>query len=243
MATSYEIFRMLIEPFMPVLHPMVRRDLKKITPRPKTLLDVGGRKSPYTFGLDMEITISDIPQETDIQKNLNLGMTDKILKQYSRNRSNIKNIHIEDMTKSTLPSGSYDAAVAVEVIEHVAEDDAFVKQIARVVKDNGWFYLTTPNGDYIKNVPPNYNPDHVKHFTRHQLKDLLEKYFTDVEVWYAVSTGKNRVRGLQSMGLSKPLTTIRAMYSNFINNIESKNVRSRAEKTAHLVALAKNPKR
>ncbi len=242
MLTRYEIMKIVMEPLMPLLHPMVRQDLKRLAGHRKLLLDVGGRKSPYTVGLKMDVTIVDVPQQSDVQKQLNLGLTDEMLKKYSYNRSNIKGIHIEDMTQSTLPDQSYDAAVAVEVIEHVVQDDDFVRHTARVLKKDGWFYLTTPNGDYIKNEGPSYNPDHVKHFKKQELHNLLAKYFNDVEVWYAISTGKNRVRGLRSMYLSKPFELIGTMWGNIMNRPESKNLREQSSHTAHLFALARNPK-
>ncbi len=242
MLTRYEMMKIAMEPVMPLLHPMVRKDLKQLAGHRKSLLDVGGRKSPYTVGLKMDVTIVDVPQESDVQKKLHLGLTDAMLRQYGKNRSNIKGIHIEDMTKSTLPDQSYEAAVAVEVIEHVVQDDDFVRHIARVLKKDGWFYLTTPNGDYIKNEAPNYNPDHVKHFKKQELHDLLAKYFNDVEVWYAIATGKNRVRGLRSMYLSKPFQLIGTMWGNLMNRGESKNLREQSHRTAHLFALARNPK-
>jgi 2-polyprenyl-3-methyl-5-hydroxy-6-metoxy-1,4-benzoquinol methylase len=61
---------------------------------------------------------------------------------------------LEDMTECTLPSESFDGVVCVEVIEHVTQDHLLVEQIARVLKPGGWLYLTTPNGDYVCNEPP-----------------------------------------------------------------------------------------
>ena len=72
-------------------------------------------------------------------------------------------------------SAMYDLALSIEVIEHVEESEIFIKNIAKVLKPNGIFYLTTPNGDYIKNEPPNYNPDHVKHYTKKELMEMKQK--------------------------------------------------------------------
>ena len=90
------------------------------------------------------------------------------------------------MTECTLPSESFDAAVCVEVIEHVRNDEVFVRQIARVLEPGGLLYLTTPNGDCIRNEPRNYNPDHVRHYTHQALSDLLVRRFCRVEVHYGV---------------------------------------------------------
>jgi len=187
---GYEIARLLAEPFLPVLHGKVRRDLRdrlRLMPdRPVKLLDVGGRKSPYTIGLPVALTIIDIPPASEVQEALHLGLNDRILGDLRKSRSNIESVVLEDMTQCTLRSESFDAAVCVEVIEHVRDDEAFLRQIARVLKPRGLLYLTTPNGDYIRNEPPNYNPDHVRLYTRQALTDLLARQFCSVEVRYGI---------------------------------------------------------
>src|SRR5690606_14254555 len=137
-----------------------------------SILDVGGRKSPYTINLPAKITLLDVPQESGTKEALNLGFTETILTSIQKKRSNIKDVIIQDMTQSTLPEAFYDAVVSIEVIEHVPADDLFVKHIAQVLKKGGWAYLTTPNGDYIKNEGPGKNPDHVRHYTRVELQSL-----------------------------------------------------------------------
>jgi 2-polyprenyl-3-methyl-5-hydroxy-6-metoxy-1,4-benzoquinol methylase len=44
-----------------------------------------------------------------------------------------------------LPDASVDAAAAVEVIEHLENPRAFVRELARVVRPGGWVVVTTPN--------------------------------------------------------------------------------------------------
>ena len=141
------------------------------------------------------------------------------------------------MTASTLPNDSYDAVVCIEVIEHVLEDEKFVGNIEKVIRQGGWAYFTTPNGDYIKNKGPGSNPDHVRHYTKKQLEGLLNKYFDKVEVHYAVKTGKHRVRGLNSYKLNNPIGVVRTIASNFINRMESKGVENTSQQTAHLIAI------
>jgi hypothetical protein len=60
-------------------------------------------------------------------------------------------------------------------------------------------YFTTPNGDYVKNEPPNYNPDHLRHYRREQLEQLLARHFARVRVVYGVRTGVHRRAGLRSL--------------------------------------------
>lgn len=241
--TKYEFMRWVTFPLMPTHLLTVRNDIKQLLKlndkknKRISVLDVGGRKSPYTINLPAEVTLLDVPQESGTREELHLGFTDNILSTIQKKRSNISDVIIQDMTKSTLNEASYDAVVCVEVIEHVEQDDIFVKNIAKVIKTGGWAYFTTPNGDYIKNEGPGKNPDHVRHYTKKQLQDVLEKYFDKVEVRYAVSTGKYRVWGLKSFKKSNPLTIFRSITGNIINRFQSKGVANRPMKTAHLVAV------
>ncbi|WP_339634852.1 class I SAM-dependent methyltransferase, partial [Bizionia echini] len=193
--TTYEFMRWLTFPLMTTHLVTVRNDIKRLiksgvsTGKPLSILDVGGRKSPYTINLPAAVTLLDVPQEAGTKEALNLGFTDSILTTIQKKRSNITDVIIQDMTQSTLPDNFYDAVVSIEVIEHVETDALFVKHIAAVIKKGGWAYFTTPNGDYIKNEGPGKNPDHVRHYTRQGLHDLLSEYFETVDVHYAVSTG------------------------------------------------------
>lgn len=240
--TNYEFMRWATFPIMPVILVTVRKDLLELVKAYKnkklSILDVGGRKSPYSTHVNAEITLLDVPQENDTQEELNLGFTSDILKNIQKKRSNIKGVIIEDMTKSTLQDASFDAVVCVEVIEHVEKDEIFVENISKVIKKEGWAYFTTPNGDYIKNEPPNNNPDHVRHYTKMQLQSILERHFDKVEVRYAVKTGKYRVWGLKSFSLKKPLSLLKSIFGNIMNRIESNGVENSSERTAHLIAIA-----
>ena len=241
--TRYEWLRWLSFPLMTVHLQTVRRDINTLVgERSKTspflsILDVGGRKSPYTIGVSAKITLLDVPQEDGTRKELNLGFTENILKNIQKNRSNIEDLIIQDMTKSTLRDASFDAVACVEVIEHVEEDEKFVENISKVIKKGGWAYFTTPNGDFIKNEGPGKNKDHVRHYTRAGLKSLMERHFETVEVHYAVKTGKYRVMGLKGMSWRKPLLALKTVYGNMVNKIQSKGLHTSAEGTAHLVAI------
>ncbi|MDO6597695.1 methyltransferase domain-containing protein [Oceanihabitans sp. 2_MG-2023] len=241
--TQYEFMRWFTFSIMPTHLVTVRNNLKQLVKQLKpgvntpSVLDVGGRKSPYTINLPVAITLLDVPQEEGTREALNLGFTKDILTTIQKKRSNIKDVIIEDMTASTLPDASYDAVTCIEVIEHVEADDIFVKNIAKVIKTGGWAYFTTPNGDYIKNEGPNKNPDHVRHYKRLELQTLLEKYFDKVDVHYGVKTGKYRVQGLKSYSLKRPIQTMRSIFSNIINRLQSKGVKNTSEETAHLIAI------
>ena len=238
----YEWMHFLAGPFLPAHVAKVKRDLKRLVREKKSsiqLLDVGGRKSPYTVGLHAEITVVDLPRESEVQQSLNLGLTETMLTEIRQKRSNINALVLEDMTTSTLPDARFEGVLCVEVIEHVPNDEQFIQQLNRVLKAGGFLFLTTPNGDYVKNEPPHYNPDHIRHYTRKQLTELLSRYFSDVQVTYGIKTGKYRYKGLRGFSLRRPLQTAESMFCNLISKIESRGLDEQPKRTAHLFAVAK----
>jgi len=240
--TPYELARLTAAPLLPVLHNRVRREIRELirpTPGvPYELLDVGGRRSPYTIGIDARVTILDLPRKSEVQHQLELGLNESVLASIQTRRSNIERVLLEDMTRCSLPSASFDGVVSVEVIEHVPDDDAFMAQVARVLRPRGWCYFTTPNGDYVKNEPPNYNPDHLRHYTRRELEDLLGRHFPRVRVVYGVRTGVHRARGLRSVSPRRPISAAVTAFSNVMSHAESRGLDEQRLRTAHLFATA-----
>lgn len=239
----YEMGRLLAEPVLPPLYKQVRARLREIIKKSSgspLILDVGGRKSPYTIGLPAQITVIDLPRSSDVQEELNLGINDSIVKQARQRRSNIKDVIFGDMTCSDLPDESFDYVVSVEVIEHVEADDRFVSEISRVLKPGGIFLLTTPNGDWVENK----NPDHKRHYKKGELNALLNKYFDEVTVEYAIAGGYYRKLGLRSWSLNHPIKTASSIFGNVVNSIQSANgeLKHRAEGTHHLIAVARKTK-
>ena len=242
--TSFELSYLCLRPFLPPLHRKVSRRLSRLARsngRQADVLDVGGRKSHYTIGIPARITITDLPRETEIQKRLNLGISDSIIEQGYVRRSNVNKMLFDDMTRSSLPDSSFDYVVAVEVLEHVEQDEQFVKEVSRVLKPGGIFLMTTPNGDSVKNT----NPDHKRHYTRGQLASLLETHFSSVEVEYAIRGGTFRTLGLRSWSLKRPVRTALSMIGNVINTIQSarESLKHQPHGTRHLIATARKGKK
>ena len=237
--TPYEVARKGLEPFLPPLYKQVRTRLLgevQNIGRDCSVLDVGGRKSPYTIGIPARVTVIDLPRETEIQNSLNLGINDAIVEQVKKRRSNIEDVVFGDMTCSSFPDNSFDFVVSVEVLEHVEEDEKFVSEVSRVLKPGGRFLMTTPNGDFVEN----HNPDHKRHYKREQLRELLKKSFDDVEIEYAVAGGYYRKLGLRSWSARRPLRTLSSVVGNVVNSIQSAKpgIGDQALGTHHLVAVA-----
>lgn len=240
--TRYELLRRGLEPLLPPLYRIVRKKLlaeTRTATSPIKILDVGGRKSPYTIGVPGEITIIDLPRESEVQIALNLGITDAIVGQLKKRRSNIEGFVFGDMTRSDLPDESYDLVVSVEVLEHVEEDERFLREVWRVLKPGGYFMMTTPNGDFVVNR----NPDHKRHYKRFELLGLLGRIFSSVEVEYAVAGGTYRKLGLRSWSARRPFATTLSALGNVVNSVQSsrRSLSSSAIGTHHLIAVARKP--
>ncbi|MCM3874395.1 MAG: class I SAM-dependent methyltransferase [Pyrinomonadaceae bacterium] len=235
----FEFAYLCAEPFLPPLMKLVRRRLMsspQVRAKDARLLDVGGRKSHYTIALPAQVTITDLPRETEVQKQLNLGISDQTICQTLGRRTNVREVLFDDMTCSALPDDTFDGVVAVEVLEHVEQDGDFVREVYRVLKSQGVFLMTTPNGDFVKNT----NPDHKRHYTRQQLTDLLSSVFDNVTVEYAIRGGTFRRWGLRSWSPRRPIVTALSMFANLVNTIESSGeaIKRQAKGTHHLVATA-----
>lgn len=73
----------------------------------------------------------------------------------------------------------YDAVVACEIIEHVPDPSVLIENMLSLVSDNGWCYVTTPNGCYDPaGTLRVWNDekaliDHVRTFNKKKMEQLL----------------------------------------------------------------------
>ena len=239
---SMTMFELLYRSVRPFDHPLyqrvfrILRDLQRSTDSGFRVLDVGGRRSNYTIGLTGQVLITDVPRETSQQHQLDLGATEEVRRKVLTRRSNVEDYLIDDMTSTTLPEKSFDVAVAVEVLEHVDDDETFVRNVARVLKPNGWFVMTTPNGDFLR-IP---YPDHRRHYQRDHLVQLLTRYFSNVDVQYAVNAGRLIRWGVHRPTMRSPFRTLLSPTALFLcDRLEASGLGGIGPNgKRHLVALA-----
>jgi len=168
----FEYLYLLGQPCMPYHKVKIRNDLKSLVNKLHSnveLLDIGARKSHYTIGINAKVWLLDRSRETKVQKHLGLGVTDEGLAQLQKRRSNVKEYFVQDFFDANLPKNYFDVITAIEVLEHIRNDRLFIEKTYQLLKPNGVFYLTTPNGITIENR----NPDHMRHYTKDSLGDLL----------------------------------------------------------------------
>ena len=240
MLTPFEVFYLIVEPFMPYLRVRVRHDLKAQLRRldsPVRILDVGARKSHYTIGFKADVTLLDVPRKTALQRQLNLGITGSVKHAILKRRSNVTDYIVEDFLSSNLPSESFDLITGIEVIEHVTEDVKFTREANRLLKPRGILYLTTPNDVAVTHR----NPDHVRQYTAETLKHLLSRFFSSVDV-YHTERKDSHLRFSTSRGplkLSQPHKLPRRMLANFLIQLQNRSCIVDPDNALRLIAIAR----
>ena len=81
---------------------------------------------------------------------------------------------------------SFDAVVSFQVIEHIEEDIACVREVARVLRPGGKFGVSTPNAP----MSLTRNPWHVREYNADELRNLLECHFSKVEAYGVIGNEK-----------------------------------------------------
>lgn len=74
----------------------------------------------------------------------------------------------------------FDTIVSTEFIEHIEKDqfEPLLEQIKEVMHADSVFLGSTPN-----KVSPTTNPYHLYEYTLQELKEILQKHFSNVQAW------------------------------------------------------------
>lgn len=73
---------------------------------------------------------------------------------------------------------SFDYVISFQVIEHIKNDKEFVAEVSRVLRKGGKFIVSTPNAP----MSLTRNPWHVREYTSEELKELLSKEFSQIDM-------------------------------------------------------------
>ena len=80
-------------------------------------------------------------------------------------------------------AASFDVICSFQVVEHIADYDAYFSEIHRVLKPDGILLLTTPNAAIrVKSGAKPWNPFHVHEFRGDEFEKFLQNYFPSVRV-------------------------------------------------------------
>lgn len=116
-------------------------------------------------------------------------------------------IHAGPLDASYQPERPFDLVLALDVVEHLHEPAAFLREIHRLVAPGGWFIATVPAFRAIWTAHDDLN-EHVTRFTRDELTDLIAA--ADFEIVHAryffvlLALAKLAVRGVETVLKSKP---------------------------------------
>lgn len=162
----------------PIQHPLLFRlrclvdvqlgsIVKLLRPRLASLrgsvLDVGAGESPWRDWLSADTTYHGI----DVGNSDDFGM--------SRERADIT---YYDGRKIPFADAAFDNAICIEVLEHATDPELLLREIARILKNQGTLLLTVPWSARRHHIPHDYH-----RFTRERLGALLEHSgFSDVQI-------------------------------------------------------------
>jgi len=89
---------------------------------------------------------------------------------------------VSDCRRISLGAETVDAVVCFEVIEHLAEQEALLEEVRRVLRPNGLLVISTPNRIYYTEERKEVNPFHLREFDFHEFLAILKGSFAHVEM-------------------------------------------------------------
>lgn len=119
------------------------------------------------WGRGLQWVLPAVTHYTGVDKNADLVS----LLRANHHQANFVAASLPDL--SFLASNSFDNIICFQVIEHIADDAALVREAHRVLKPAGKLFLTTINKAYSLTR----NPWHVREYDALGLKTLLQQYF------------------------------------------------------------------
>lgn len=131
---------------------------------------------------------------------------------YAQRRYNRDNVefHVLDATALPFEDRSFDVVCAFETIEHVPDRDAYLGEVARVLRPEGTYLVSTPRADVTVDRPA--NPFHHVEYSRADFEELLRRYFGEVELYgqRRLQTRRHRLmRRLDVLGARRRLPFLR----------------------------------
>jgi len=159
---------------------LARYAFVKVAATGKTVLDIGCGEG-YGSGILAEVA------HNVVAIDINEQAIERACQKYRR--PNLE-FAVMDSCHLSFPRSSFDLVCSFEVIEHVGKPEQYVSQIRRVLKEEGVFYMSTPNKDRYPLA--GLNPFHKKEFVLKELYDLLEPEFKHVDIFGQRCTLKAR---------------------------------------------------
>ncbi|MFH1073585.1 MAG: class I SAM-dependent methyltransferase [Candidatus Firestonebacteria bacterium] len=107
-----------------------------------------------------------------------------------------------ELTDSKLKEGQYDLITMWEVLEHIPESNENLKEVYRLLKNNGMFIASVPNFNSLQRFLFGKRwyglkaPTHLYHFSPKTLRAILKKCgFTDIKIYHSLINIKKPLPG------------------------------------------------
>ena len=114
--------------------------LKYLSLHGKTLLDIGCGNGLYTVRF-----------AEGTRRTIGLDIADEPLNEARRNRGHLKTgVEFVKASAESLPFSdrTFDVALAIELLEHIENQDSVLKEASRILKDGGYLVIYVPNKLY-----------------------------------------------------------------------------------------------
>lgn len=95
---------------------------------------------------------------------------------------------------------SFDVVVSFETIEHHNKHDEMMLEIRRVLKDDGILIISSPEKSEYSDKINYQNPFHIKELYLEEFRDLLQKYFLNVELNFQRTIKGSAILSEKNMG-------------------------------------------
>ena len=172
---------------------------------------------------------------------------------YARAHYGAPNLEFVQADVLALPfrDASFDVVCAFETIEHTDDEQALLREVARVLRPSGAFIVSTPRADRTTREPK--NPFHRVEWSVVDFERLLEEHFDRVDLYGQRRLQTRRHRLLQRLdivGLRRRLkpgrTTTRILGTAPTAEVGVDGIvieRERLERASELVAVCTRPRR
>jgi ubiquinone/menaquinone biosynthesis C-methylase UbiE len=114
-----------------------------------------------------------------------------------------------DGTRTRLPDASFDVVVSFETIEHVAEQEALLNEIRRVLKPEGILIISSPNRPIYSDARNHKNAFHVRELDHTEFDKLLKVHYEHIQYY-----GQRLIMGT----VIQPLATALDEYTAYSDN-------------------------
>lgn len=133
---------------------------------------------------------------------------------YARGRYDAENIRFEvmDVQRLGFRDASFDTVCCFETIEHLDDPEAHIAEVARVLRPQGVYIVSTPRAPVTTHDPS--NPHHRVEYSPADFEALLRSRFGAVELYGQIRRQSRRhrlARRLDVLGLRRRSPTVRRL--------------------------------